>query len=149
CQTATFYRQAIHGQLQIWTRQKSIEKLLADSQTSVRLREKFHVVLTLREFAETKLRLPANGHYLRYADLQRPYVVWNVHAAPEFSLTPKSWWYPIVGKLTYRGYFEEALAKRYAGKLAEKGFEVYVEGVEAYSTLGWFKDPVLNTFIYH
>jgi predicted aminopeptidase len=149
CNTASFYRQAIHGQLQILTRQKSIDKLLAEAQTPAPLKEKLQLVLKLRAFAETQLKLPANGHYLRYADVQRPYVVWNVHAAPEFSLTSKSWWYPIVGKLTYRGYFSEPAAQSYAAKLAHRGADVYVEGVEAYSTLGWFKDPVLNTFIHH
>jgi predicted aminopeptidase len=76
-------------------------------------------------------------------------VVWNVYAAPEFSLKPKTWWYPVVGSLKYRGYFFEQDARRYAKKLAGKGFDTYVDGVEAYSTLGWFKDPVLNTFIHH
>jgi predicted aminopeptidase len=75
-------------------------------------------------------------------------VVWNVEAAPEFSLEPKSWWYPFVGSLDYRGYFSESGATNYAAWLEKKGYDVCVGGVEAYSTLNWFKDPLLNTFIF-
>jgi predicted aminopeptidase len=89
-----------------------------------------------------------NGHYLRYADLHRPFVVWDVYAAPEFSLEPKTWWYPFVGRLDYRGYFRESSARNCAARLARAGYDTSVGGVEAYSTLGWFKDPVLNTFIH-
>jgi predicted aminopeptidase len=105
-------------------------------------------VLQVREFAEKELRLPANGHYLDYADLGRPFAVWNVHAAPEFSLQDRSWWYPVVGRLKYRGYFDVAKARRYGQSLSRKGFDVYVGGVSTYSTLGWFHDPVLNTFVF-
>jgi predicted aminopeptidase len=73
--------------------------------------------------------------------------VWNVQAAPEFSLQPRTWWYPMVGSLEYRGYFSEQGARHYAARIAKKGDDIYVDGVEAYSTLGWFKDPILNTFI--
>jgi predicted aminopeptidase len=132
----------------MWRRQQSIESLLKDADTPEPLKQRLRFVLSIREFAERELRLPANGHYLRYADLGRRFAVWNVHAAPEFSLTPKSWWYPIVGSLDYRGYFSEQDARRYAAKLRKMGFDVYVGGVTAYSTLGWFRDPVLNTFIH-
>ena len=147
CESVGYYRQAIHGQYQILARRQPIAVLLADPATPASLREKLQAVLEIRQFAEQQLKLPANGHYLRYADLHRRYVVWNVHAAPEFSLQPKTWWYPVVGRLDYRGYFSETAARRYAAKLERKGFDAYVEGVEAYSTLGWFRDPVLNTFI--
>jgi predicted aminopeptidase len=80
--------------------------------------------------------------------LDRAYVVWNVFAAPEFSLEPKSWWYPIVGRLEYQGYFREDLAVDYARRLRARGMDVHVGGVDAYSTLGWFKDPVLSTFVH-
>jgi len=148
CQTASYYTQAIRGQSQIWSRQRSIDSLLKDGQTPEPLKERLRFVLELRAFAEKELKLPANGHYLRYADLGRRFAVWNVYAAPEFSLTPKSWWYPVVGRLEYRGYFSERRARNYAAKLQERGFDVYVGGVAAYSTLGWFRDPVLNTFIH-
>lgn len=149
CQTAQFYAQAVGGQFEVFQKQKPIHKVMTASDTTSELRHKLAQVLALRNFAETNLHLPANGHYLRYADLQRPYVVWNVHAAPEFSLEPKSWWYPFVGAAHYRGYFAEKDAQACGEKLRQKGFDVYVEGVPAYSTLGWFKDPLLNTFIHH
>lgn len=149
CQTAGYYKQAIQGQYQVLKHRRPMSELIADPQTPVSLNEKFRLILKLREFAATELKLPVNGHYQSYVDLHRRYIVWNVHAAPEFSLQPKTWWYPVVGSLKYRGYFSEPDAKRYAERLAGKGFDVYVDGVEAYSTLGWFKDPVLNTFINH
>src|SRR5207249_3115509 len=135
------------GECQILSHRQRMEQLIADPRTAPELKEKLKLVLRLRQFAEKDLRLPVDGQYLRYVDLHRRYVVWNVHAAPEFSLEPKTWWYPFVGSLKYRGYFSEPGARRYARTLEKKGWEVYVEGVEAYSTLGWFKDPVLNTFI--
>jgi len=149
CQTVSYYKQAIQGQYQIWACRRPIEKLIADPKTSPALKEKLQLVLKMREFAEKELKLPVNGHYLCYADLQRRFVVWNVHAAPELSLKPKTWWYPIVGSLKYRGYFSEKHARAYGQRLEKQGFDVYVGGVEAYSTLGWFKDPVLNTFAHH
>jgi len=81
--------------------------------------------------------------------LHRPFVVWNVEAAREFSLEPKTWWYPMVGSLAYRGYFSKEGARRYAERFRKSGYDVFVGGVEAYSTLGWFKDPLLNTFIFN
>jgi len=147
CQSFSFYRQAVKGQYQIIARQQKIRKLLGDAQTPARLKAKLELVESLRAFAKAELKLPVDGHYQKYADVHRPFVVWNVEAAPEFSLEPKSWWYPFVGSLDYRGYFSEPGAQDYAARLQKKGYDVYVGGVEAYSTLGWFKDPVLNTFI--
>jgi predicted aminopeptidase len=147
CRTATFYAQAARGQFQILAGREPIERLLADDATPDKLKQQLRLVLQLREFAATELKLPVDGHYDRYVDLGRPFAVWNVTAAPEFSLQPRTWWYPIVGSLKYRGYFTEAGARAYAATLA--GDDVYVEGVRAYSTLGWFKDPVLNTFVNH
>jgi len=149
CQTAGYYNQAIQGQYQVLKHRRPMNELIADPETPATLKEKFQLILRLREFAEAELKLPVNGHYRSYVDLHRPYVVWNVHAAPEFSLQPTTWWYPVVGSLKYRGYFSESDAGHYAEKLKRKGFDIYVDGVEAYSTLGWFKDPVLNTFIHH
>ena len=147
CQSIGYYHQAIRGECQILIHRQPIQKLTADPGTSPELKEKFKLVLRLREFAQNELKLPIDGQYLHYVDLHRPYAVWNVHAAPAFSLEPKTWWYPFVGGLKYRGYFSETDAQRYARGLEKKGWEVYVEGVQAYSTLGWFKDPLLNTFI--
>jgi predicted aminopeptidase len=149
CQTVSYYRQAIRGQYEIFANRERIEKLIASTNTSSELNEKFRLVMGLRQFAETELKLPVDGHYNRYVDLKRRFVVWNVHAAKEFSLEPKTWWYPVVGRLKYRGFFSDVQAKRYGKQLEEEGLDVYVSGVEAYSTLGWFKDPLLNTFIHH
>lgn len=147
CRTLGFYAQAIKGQYQIVAHAERIDCLLADTNTPERLRQQLQLVEQLRAFAAQELKLPVDKHYRRYADLHRPYVVWNVQAAPPFSLEPKSWWYPFVGSLDYRGYFSENGAQKYARWIESKGYDVYVDGVEAYSTLGWFKDPVLNTFI--
>ena len=147
CQTLSYYGQAIKGQYQIVALEQKIEKLVADPQTPAPLKAKLELVQSLREFAAKELKLPVDGHYQKYVDVHRAFVVWNVEAAPEFSLEPKKWWYPLVGSLEYRGYFAEHGARRYAARLKQKGYDVYVGGVEAYSTLGWFKDPVLNTFI--
>ena len=142
-----FYGQAIKGQYQIFSNQKEITKLIADPQTPLTLKTQLQTVADLRGFAKKDLGLPVGKHYSKYVDVHRPYVVWNVQAAPEFSLEPKTWWYPLVGSLEYRGYFSETGARDHARRLEGQGFDVYVNGVDAYSTLGWFKDPVLNTFI--
>jgi len=147
CRTIGFYAQAIKGQYQIFAHQKVIDKLIADPQTPEPLRKQLQLVEQLRVFAKDELKLPVDGHYRKYVDVHRPYVVWNVQAAPQFSLQPRTWWYPLVGSLEYRGYFSESGAHKYAARYGKKGDDVYVDGVEAYSTLGWFKDPILNTFI--
>jgi predicted aminopeptidase len=148
CQTASFYGQAIRGHWQIMSRARSNEAVIAALQTKEKLRERLRLVQEIRAFAKERLGLPADGQYDRYADLQRRYVVWVVYAAPELSLEAKTWRYPLVGKLKYRGYFHEKTAVAEADRLRGEGLDVHVGGVEAYSTLGWFRDPVLNTFIY-
>ncbi len=147
CQSLGFYKQAIRGQYELLVHQQSIQELLLAPQTPAPLRQKLQLVQELRAFAQEKLKLPVDRHYLKYVDLHRPFVVWNVEAAPEFSLEAKAWWYPLVGSLEYRGYFAERTAREYGARLQRKGYDVYVGGVQAYSTLGWFRDPVLNTFI--
>lgn len=149
CNTFRFYTQAARGQYQLISHRQPIEKLLANPQTASPLKEQLQLLQRLRIFADQNLHLPVDGHYTKYVDVGRPFVVWNVEAAPEFSLQPKSWWYPLVGSLEYRGYFAERAARAYADQLARKGADVHVGGVSAYSTLGWFNDPVLNTFIFN
>ncbi|HWN94431.1 MAG TPA: aminopeptidase [Methylomirabilota bacterium] len=149
CGTLGYYQQAVSGQYEILARREPISEVIASPNTPPALREKLRLVLDLRQFAERELHLKTEGHYARYADLGRRYVVWNVYAAPEFSVEPKKWWYPVVGSLKYRGFFSENDARTYGKSLANEGYDVYVGGVDAYSTLGWFKDPVLNTFINH
>jgi predicted aminopeptidase len=148
CRTLKFYGQAIKGQYQIFANQEPVTEVIRDPQTPADLKSQLELLQRLRTFAADDLKLPVNGHYEAYADVHRPYVVWNVQAAPQFSLEPVTWWYPLVGSLEYRGYFSERGAREAADRLKRKGFDVFVGGVEAYSTLGWFKDPVLNTFIF-
>jgi len=147
CQTVHYYSQAIDGQCRILFKRQPISEILADPESTQSLRQRLIFILKVREFAENELQLPVNNHYLTYVDLERPFVLWNVVAAPEFSLTPKTWCYPVAGCASYRGYFAETNARQYADRLTKQGYDVYVGGVTAYSTLGWFDDPVLSTFI--
>jgi predicted aminopeptidase len=147
CSTLRYYWQAADGQLELKRKARPIEEVLADPQTSPALQNRLQRVQAIREFASADLALPRNGSYHRYADLQRSYVVWNVFAAPEFSVTPKTWCFPIAGCVGYRGYFGQKDAERFAAQTKAQGYDVYVGGVPAYSTLGWLDDPVLNTFI--
>jgi predicted aminopeptidase len=148
CETLHYYGQAVSGQMQILTGRESIDRLLSAPETSRTLKTRLQLVLDIREFAKESLHLPVGNHYLSYIDLKRPYAVWNVFAAPEFSLEPKTWYYPVIGRTAYRGYFSKQMAMRYADGLKNKQFDVYVAGIAAYSTLGWFDDPVLNTVIH-
>ncbi len=147
CQTIEYYSQAISGQHRILQSRQPISDITADPNSSEILRQRLTFLMEVRAFAEEELRLPVANNYLTYVDLKRPYVAWNVVATPEFSMEPKTWCYPIVGCAAYRGYFAEADAHHYAESLQNQGFDVYVGGVTAYSTLGWFDDPVLSTFI--
>jgi predicted aminopeptidase len=147
CSEVGYYAQCVQGHLGLLARRQPIEAVLADPATAPRLREKLAAVLRIRDFASGELGLPENGSYRCYADLQRPDVVWNVVAAPEFSLLPKQWCFPVAGCVSYRGYYERADAERLAGELRAAGHDVDLYGVDAYSTLGWFDDPVLNTFV--
>jgi predicted aminopeptidase len=124
-----------------------IPKLLEDPETPPGLKGQLQTVLAIRDFASSDLGLPDNGSYRSYGDLGRPYVLWNVVAAPEFSLEPVQWCFPVAGCVSYRGYFDRSEAERFAGRLRREGKEVYLYGVPAYSTLNWFDDPVLNTFL--
>lgn len=147
CSTVAFYGQAIDGQLTILMRRQPIADVIADPATPASLKQTLQQVLHMRRFAIDVLGLPDNPSYTTYVDLKRPYVVWNVFAAPALSLTPRQWCYPVTGCASYRGYFHEADAKRFAAKLAAAGDDVYVAGISAYSTLGWFHDPLLNTML--
>lgn len=147
CGQLSYYAQAVGGQLEIWQRETPIKQLLADATTDSVLKTRLERVQRIRDFASRELGLPDNRSYRSYADLKRPYVVWNVFAAPEFSLQARRWCFPFAGCVGYRGYFDESAALIYAQRLTAEGFDVYVSGVPAYSTLGWFPDPVLNTFI--
>lgn len=147
CATLSYYGQSISGQLELLRKREPIDELLATSGLTDQLRTELLQVLQIRDFASETLLLPDNGSYRTYADLGRPYSVWNVIASPEFSLEPVQWCFLIVGCLPYRGYFSKQHAIRYAEKLRSQGYDVHVGGVSAYSTLGWFDDPLLNTML--
>ena len=147
CTTIDYYAQAVSGQLALLHRARPIAERLEEPALPQDLKRRLERVLVIRDFASRELGLPDNGSYRAYADLDRPFVVWNVFATPEFSLQPEQSCFPVAGCVTYRGWFSQADAERHASTLRERGFDVYVGGVPAYSTLGWFNDPVLNTFV--
>lgn len=147
CSTVGFYSQALKGQSEIMRKARPVAEVLADPTSPPKVKEKLTTVNGMLDYAEDILKLPAEGQYRKYANLGRRHVVWVVFAAPEFSLQARQWWYPLVGTVKYRGFFEESLAQAEAEKLRGEGMDVYVGGVEAYSTLGYLKDPLLNTFL--
>jgi len=145
CSSISYYGQSINGQLEIANKQQDINQLLQSSDINDDLRHKLKTVIGIREFASSHLGLPDNDSYKSYADIGRDYVVWNIFATPELSLEPLKSCFLIIGCLNYRGYFSKEYAQQYAMKLQEQGYDVFIGGVTAYSTLGWFDDPVLNT----
>ncbi len=145
--TGCYEWQAAVGETAVLWRREPIARVIADPATPPRLRAQLREVVAIREFAIHDLDLPDNGSYRSYAAIDRPYVVWNVFAAPRFSLRARRWCYPLVGCMAYRGYFSHRRALALAGKLRAAGDDVAVEGVAAYSTLGHFDDPVLSTMM--
>lgn len=146
CGDFDYYLQSAEGQLEVMQKSRDIPDLLADPECTPELRQQLNQILQIRQYASTALHLPDNNSYRSYADLGRPYVVWNVVATPEFSLAPLTWCFPIAGCVPYRGYFDQQKASEFAAGLKEQGRDTLVYGVAAYSTLSWFDDPVLNTF---
>jgi predicted aminopeptidase len=149
-----YYAQSIGGHLAVLRAARPVTAVIADEATPAALRERLALSQRMRDFAVSELGLPDNASYRRYADVGRPSVVFNVAAAPELSLRLETWCFPVVGCVAYRGYYDRANADAYAAPLRERGLEVIVYGVPAYSTLGklplwwdWWADPLLNTFI--
>ena len=143
-----YYVQAAKGQWELTRKREPIADVIADEDTSPALADRLRLVQEARQFSIDVLGLPDNDTYRTYADIERDYVVWNVFAAPEFSLEPKTWCFPIAGCVSYRGYFEKADAEREAERLGARGYDVAVGGVPAYSTLGKLKDPVLSSMMH-
>jgi predicted aminopeptidase len=142
-----YYMQAIRGHSDLMGRRRIVSEVIEDKASPEGLRTRLALVHTARDFSIGDLFLPDNESYRSYADLERDYVVWNVIAAPEFSLEPKTWCYPVAGCAAYRGYFSESSARELEVKLRRDGYDVIVGGVSAYSTLGRFPDPLLNTMM--
>ncbi|HEY4372098.1 MAG TPA: aminopeptidase [Burkholderiales bacterium] len=147
CTTTSYYWQAFTGQMEVRRLSRPVDEVIAAPDTNTDLRERLEYARQARNFASRELDLPDNGSYRVYADLKRKYVVWNVFAAPALSLDLKTQCFPVAGCVTYRGYFSQEDAHTYAAKLRADGLDVYEGGVPAYSTLGYFNDPLLNTFI--
>jgi predicted aminopeptidase len=147
CSTVGYYAQAVHGHFSLLAAAKPIPLWLEDPAAPDDLKRRLQRAQKMRTFASHDLGLPDNRSYTAYADLKRPAAVWNVFAAPELSLKLKNWCYPMFGCAGYRGYFHLESAEELADELRMEGFEVNVAPVPAYSTLGWFDDPLLNTFI--
>jgi predicted aminopeptidase len=139
--------QSAQGQLSLLSKRRPISRVIDEASTPPALRAQLQAVAAIRDFASRELGLPDNGSYRSYADVGRRFVVWNVVAAPDFSVDARQWCYPIIGCVAYRGYFVESRARRYAARLRREGLDVMVGGVAAYSTLGHFNDPVLNTMM--
>ena len=147
CETAGYYSQAVGGHLALMSAARPAGEVIADTDTPPALRERLRTALRIRAFAARELHLPDNASYTAYVQLDRPYVVWNVFAAPEFSIEARTHCFPVAGCVSYRGFFAEKDAQAFAAKLAAEGDDVFVAGVPAYSTLGWFDDPLLSSFM--
>ena len=149
CSTLGYYAHTAGGHLRLLREARPIEAWLADPATPPGLRSRLQRVREIRRFAVAELGLPDNGSYTRYVALGRPFVAWNVFAAPPFSVEPLTWCFPVAGCVAYRGYFDRVRAQAEARRLAARGLDVYVGGVGAYSTLGWFADPLPSSVIHY
>jgi len=146
CQSVRFYAQVVQGHTQIMLNRKPLDEALA-SETDAEVRRKLSLVKEAREFAVDKLALPDNGSYRHYVDTGRSSVVWNVIATKAYSIDPMQHCFPVAGCVSYRGYYKKAAAQAHADQLKAQGFDTIVSGASAYSTLGWFSDPILNTML--
>lgn len=147
CASISYYGQLLAGQLDLLQRREPVAAILADPARDPELRRRLALAQQARDFASAQLGLPDNRSYRLYADLQRPFVVWNLFATPEFSLAPQLHCFPIAGCVAYRGYYRQGGARGAAALLKQQGLDTYLGGVEAYSTLGWFDDPILNSML--
>jgi predicted aminopeptidase len=147
CTDLGYYAQSVHGHLNLMAKRRPLADVIEDPRTAPDLRASLDRVYLVRSFASTELGLPENASYSTYVDTGRTEVLWNVFATPELDLEPLTWCFPFAGCIGYRGYFDAQAAQRYARSLRAQGYDVYVGPVTAYSTLGWFDDPVLNTMM--
>jgi len=147
CETLGYYAQAVEGQLALMAKARPVAEVETAAQTTPALRERLALAVSIREFASRELRLPDNDTFRSYAEIDGKYVVWNVVAAEAFSVDAVTSCFPVAGCVTYRGFFAQDAAEHHAQALTSEGLDVIVYGVAAYSTLGWFDDPLLSTFI--
>jgi predicted aminopeptidase len=146
CATVSYYWQGMQGEFDLLDRAQPIPAVI-ETTSDATLKHKLERSIAIRDYASHELALPDNGSYRSYADIGRRYVLWNVIATPELSLEPRQWCFPIAGCVNYRGYFDEGAAKAEAAQFAAAGDDVHIGGVPAFSTLGYFNDPILSTFI--
>jgi predicted aminopeptidase len=147
CSTLDYYGHLARGQVQLLQASQPVDAMLGDPQVNASLQQRLALTQQARDFASAELGLPDNRSYRLYADIQRPFVVWNLFATAEFSVTPELHCFPIAGCVAYRGYYSQGRARGAAALLKQQRLDTYVAGVEAYSTLGWFNDPILNTML--
>jgi predicted aminopeptidase len=147
CGGLRYYAHVAHGQSQLLLNQRPVGRVIADPATKPALARRLELAQQARRFASQQLGLPDNRSYTRYVELGRPYVVWNVFATPRYSVDAVRHCFPVAGCVAYRGYFDEAKAKGEAARMKAEGDDVYVGGVSAYSTLGWFADPILSSML--
>ena len=147
CESVGYYSQAAIGQTELLWNSRPIAEVIADETTPDQLKARLMLVEDIRNFAESELALPGSGSYRRYTDIGRDFVIWNVVAAREFSIAPELFCFPIVGCVSYHGYFDRADADAEEARLKSQGLETEVGPVAAYSTLGWFPDPVLSSVL--
>jgi predicted aminopeptidase len=147
CTTIGYYKQAVQGHLQLMRARQPVEQVIKDQSTSPELREKLQTLLDARVFAVEALGLPENDSYSTFVETGKSAITWNVVATEEFSLNPKTWCFPVAGCVSYRGYFDRADADAYANELKAENLDVTIGGATAYSTLGWFEDPILDTML--
>ncbi|UCR81743.1 aminopeptidase [Pseudomonas chlororaphis] len=148
CSSVGYYGQLASGQWQLLRARTPVEQVIADPARDPLLRAHLTQSQKARRFASQHLHLPDNQSYRLYADIGRPYVVWNVFSTPEFSLSPKTHCFPIAGCVAYRGYYSQSAARGEAALQKQQGMDVAIGGVEAYSTLGWFNDPILSSMLH-
>lgn len=149
CSTVSYYGQSAKGHISLMAKQKPISQLLKDKNLSKQRRNDLALVQEIRAYAHSRLKLPKNGSYTKFVELNRKAVTWNLVVNPKYSMTPSQWCFPIIGCISYKGYFSEKKANKEAAKLKKLDYDVYVAEATAYSTLGWFNDPVVSPMLDH
>lgn len=147
CSNLGYYTQAASGHLTIMAKREPIDAILQGEALSEKRRLQLEQAVKIRSYASKQLHLPDNGSYRNYVELERPFVVWNAVIAPKYSLTPEKWCFPVAGCVSYRGYYDQADAEAFAENYDDKAFDKYVGGSRAYSTLGWFNDPLTSPML--
>jgi len=145
CAAPSYYSQAVSGHMQLMNQRQAIDVLLDSGTVDPELSHSLELAVEIRNFAVNELDLPDNGSYTQFVQTGQNAVTWNVVAAPEFSLSPKQWCFLVSGCVPYRGYFNAGAAAKFASSLDEKGYDTFVSPAIAYSTLGWFDDPLVDT----